>query len=244
MAASVITVPAFASMRDGVQHFFGTRGHAETVSFDVGVPVPAGGSRGRGWLLSVKQVHGTDALVLDRPLTEGDRFDGGWDALVTDQPGVTVAVRTADCVPVLVYDRHRRAAAAIHAGWRGAVAGIVPRTIGLLISQFKSAEGDLRVSIGPSAGACCYEVDETVLAPLRSGWSDWPAVVQDDRGAKARLNLKELVRRQLTQIGIRPEHVTTVNLCTICHSDLFYSYRREGRVNGTMLSGITLAAHR
>jgi purine-nucleoside/S-methyl-5'-thioadenosine phosphorylase / adenosine deaminase len=244
MGASVITVPAFASMREGVQHFFGTRGHAETVALDVGVPAQAGGSRGRGWLLSVKQVHGTDALVLDRPLTEGDRFDGGWDALVTDQPGVTVAVRTADCVPVLVYDRHRRAVAAIHAGWRGAVAGIVPRTIDLLISRFKSAEGDLRVSIGPSAGACCYEVDETVLSPLRSGWSDWHAVVRENRGTKARLDLKELVRRQLANIGIRPEHVTTVNLCTICHGDLFYSYRREGRVNGTMLSGITLAAHR
>ncbi len=244
MGASVITVPAFASPRDGVRHFFGTRGHAETVALDVGIPAYAGGSRSRGWMLSVKQVHGTDALVLDRPLTERDRFDGGWDALVTDQPGVTVAVRTADCVPVLVYDRHRRAVAAIHAGWRGAVAGIVPRTIELMVSRFNVAEHDVRVSIGPSAGPCCYEVDEAVLAPLRSGRSDWQALLRDDRGTKARLDLKELVRRQLTNIGLRSEQVTAVNLCTICHGDLFYSYRREGRVNGTMLSGIALAPRR
>ena len=97
MGASVITVPAFTSSRDGVTHFFGTRSHAETVTLDVGIPARTPEARSRGWLLSVKQVHGTDALVVDRPLTEEDRFEGGWDALVTDQPGVTVAVRTADC---------------------------------------------------------------------------------------------------------------------------------------------------
>ncbi|WP_455389205.1 peptidoglycan editing factor PgeF [Petrachloros mirabilis] len=244
MGASVITVPAFASARDGVQHFFGTRGHAEAVTVDVGVPARAGGPRGRGWLLSVKQVHGTDALVVDRPLVDQDRFHGGWDALVTDQPGVTVAVRTADCVPVLVYDRRRKVVAAIHAGWRGTLAGIVPRTFELMGARFKTVASDLRVSIGPSAGSCCYEVDETVLAPLRSGSPDWRAVVRDVPGTKARLDLRELVRRQLVQLGIRPEHVTTVNLCTICHTDLFYSYRREGRVNGTMLSGIALTSLR
>lgn len=244
MDGSVITVPAFASARDGVRHFFGTRGHADTVACDVGVPAQSGDSRGRLWMLSVKQVHGTDALLVDRPVTGSDRFEGGWDALVTDQPGVTVAVRTADCVPVLVYDRRRRAVAAIHAGWRGAVAGIVPKTIQLMVSRFAIDATDLRVSIGPSAGPCCYEVDEAVLAPLRSGRSDWPSLLHDDRGTKARLDLKALVRRQTAQIGIRPEHITSVNLCTICHSDLFYSYRREGRVNGTMLSGITLVPRR
>jgi YfiH family protein len=244
MAGSVITVTAFASARDGVGHFFGTRSHAETAACDVGVPVPAGDSHGCTWMLSVKQVHGTDALVLDRPVTGSDRFEGGWDALVTDQPGVTVAVRTADCVPVLVYDRGRRAVAAIHAGWRGALAGIVPKTIHLMLSRFAIAETDLRVSIGPSAGPCCYEVDDAVLTPLRSSWSDWPSLLRDDRGTKARLDLKALVRRQTAQIGIRPEHMTSVNLCTICHGDLFYSYRREGRVNGTMLSGITLVPRR
>ena len=244
MGASVITVPAFASPRDGVRHFFGTRDHAQSMAIDVGVPARTGSSRGQGWVLSVKQVHGTDALVLDRPLSDLDRFDGGWDALVTDQPDVTVAVRTADCVPVLVYDRRRRAVAAIHAGWRGALAGIVPITIELMRSRFNVAERELRVSIGPSAGPCCYEVDEAVLDPIRREWANWRSLVRDDRGSKAKLDLRELVRRQVAQVGFRPEQVTTVNLCTICHDDLFYSYRREGRVNGTMLSGITLSSRR
>ncbi|WP_455242182.1 peptidoglycan editing factor PgeF [Petrachloros mirabilis] len=244
MTAGVITVPAFASVREGVRHFFGTRAHAEKINFDVGVPARSGGSGGSGWFLSVKQVHGTGALIVDRALNESDRFVEGWDALVTDQPGVTVAVRTADCVPVLVCDRRRRAVAAIHAGWRGALAGIVPRTIELMRSRFKVMEADLRISIGPSAGPCCYEVDETVLAPLRNLVPEWKSLVQEDRGTKAKLDLKALVRRQIQDCGLRQEQVSSVNLCTICHEDLFYSYRREGRVNGTMVSGIALTVHR
>jgi YfiH family protein len=235
MSAAVITVPVFASARDGIRHFFGTRRHADSLEFDVGVPSRQSGVEGRGWFLSVKQVHGTDALVVDRPLTESDQFSGGWDALVTDQPGVTVAVRTADCVPVLVHDPRRRVV--------GAVAGIVSKTFMLMEKRFKSTWSDLRVSIGPSAGPCCYEIDDPVLKQLRMGLPAWELVVFDYTGHKARLDLKALIRRQVEDAGVSPTSVSSVNLCTICHNQLFYSYRREGRVNGTMVSGITLLSH-
>jgi YfiH family protein len=243
MAASLITVPAFASAKDGVRHFFGTREHL-SMPYETGVPARISGARAHAWLLSVKQVHGTDALVVDGPVTGDDRFNGGWDALITDQPGVTVAVRTADCVPVLVYDRRRNAVAAIHAGWRGALAGIVPKTIQRLAARFSIEPIDLRVSIGPSAGPCCYEIDETVLGPLRSGRQDWPALLRGDQGSKARLDLKALVRRQAAESGVPGTQITVVNVCTICHPALFFSYRREGRVNGTMLNGIALVPRR
>jgi len=244
MSAAVITIPAFASARDGVRHFFGTRSHADSLAFDVGVPARQSGAQGHGWLLTVKQVHGTDALVVDRPLTESDRFPDGWDALVTDQPGVMVAVRTADCVPVLVHDPRRRVVTAIHAGWRGVVAGIVSKTLTLMATRFGSTRSDLRVSIGPSAGPCCYEVDDPVLDQLRMGLPDWESVVRDYQGHKARLDLKALIRRQVEGEGVPVPSVSSVNLCTICHDQLFYSYRRDGRVNGTMVSGITLLSHR
>ena len=243
MKASIITVPAFGSRHDGVRHFFGTRHHAP-VAYETGVPASSVGASKGAWLLSVKQVHGTEALIVDRPLSRADRFEGGWDALVTNQPGVTVVVRTADCVPVLVYDRRRKAVAAIHAGWRGALAGIVPKTIQAMVARFAIQVGDVRISIGPSAGPCCYEVDEAVLEPLRRARQDWPALLHDDRGANARLDLKTLVRRQSAEAGIPLEHISVVNVCTICHPALFYSYRREGRVNGTMLSGIELMSRR
>ncbi len=242
MSAAVITVPAFASARDGVRHFFGTRRHADLLALAVGVPAHQSGAHGRGWLLSVKQVHGTDALVVDRPLTDSDQFPGGWDALVTDQPGVTVAVRTADCVPVLVHDPRRRVVAAIHAGWRGAVAGIVPKTIALMAARFGSTSSDLRISIGPSAGPCCYEVDEPVLEQLRAGLPEWESVLRHYQGHQARLDLKALIRRQVEEEGVSAPSVSSVNLCTICHGELFYSYRRDGAVKGTMVSGITLVS--
>jgi hypothetical protein len=192
-------------------------------------------------MLSVKQVHGTDALVVDRALTSADRFSSGWDALVTDQRGIMVAVRTADCVPVLLYDPKRKIVAAVHAGWRGAVAGIVGKTITVMEARFGTVPEHVQVSIGPSAGVCCYEVDQTVLDKLPEACPDFQKVVRGQRGGKAHLDLKLLIREQARNAGVRQDAITSVNLCTICHEDLFFSYRRDGTVFGTMVSAIGLA---
>jgi YfiH family protein len=165
-------------------------------------------------------------------------FEGGWDALVTDQPGVMVTVRTADCVPVLLYDPERRVVAAIHAGWRGAVAGIVPKTVALMVSRFGATADRLQMAIGPSAGPCCYEVDEPVLARLREVFPEWQSVVKPVSSQKAHLDLRAFVRRQALVDGLAPERVATVDACTICQPERFYSYRRDGVVKATMVSGI------
>lgn len=244
-SASVITVPAFADAGSRVSHFFGTRRHAMSLAIEVGIPQKGtAGAASSSWMLSVKQVHGTEALVVDRALASTDRFVGGWDALVTDQPGVMVAVRTADCVPILMHDPKRRVVAAVHAGWRGAVAGIVPKTLALLKSRFGSCLEHVRISIGPSAGVCCYEVDEPVLDRLRQGFPDWNKVVRTRGDGKAHLDLKALVKEQARAFGVVPKFITTVNLCTMCHEALFFSYRRERKVNGTMVSAIGLPMRR
>jgi copper oxidase (laccase) domain-containing protein len=87
-------------------------------------------------------------------------------------------------------------------------------------------------------------VDDPVLNELRVGLPDWQSVVRDYQGHKARLDLKALIRRQVEEEGVSGSSVSSVNLCTICHEELFYSYRREGRVEGTMVSGITLVSSR
>jgi polyphenol oxidase len=243
--ASVITVPAFAGTNSQVHHFFGTRQH--TVEHDLGIGIPLQGIQGAApsaWTLSVKQVHGTEALVVDRALSSEDRFMGGWDALVTNQPGVMVAVRTADCVPILMHDRAQGVVAAIHAGWRGAVGGIVPKTLALLEARFGSNPQQVRLSIGPSAGVCCYEVDEPVLERLRQEAPSWERVVRLGSRGRGKLDLKGLIKEQALAYGATPQAITTVNLCTICHGDLFFSYRREGKVNGTMISAISLPPKR
>ena len=244
-SASVITVPAFADAGTRVRHFFGTRRHAMGLGLEAGIPQRGiAGTASSSWTLSVKQVHGTEALVVDRVLAQTDRFAGGWDALVTDQPGIMVAVRTADCVPILMYDPQRRVVAAVHAGWRGAVAGIVPKTLALLESRFGSRLEQIRISIGPSAGVCCYEVDEPVLDRLCQGFPGWKKVVRTKEKGKAHLDLKALVKEQAQVFGASLKAITTVNVCTICHEDLFFSYRREGKVNGTMVSAIGLPMRR
>ncbi len=241
----VITVPAFSDATNQIRHFFGTRQHAMGLDLELGIPRRGAAAAGAtSWTLTVKQVHGTDALVVDRALTPTDRFAGGWDALVTDQPGIMVAVRTADCVPILMHDPKHRVVAAIHAGWRGAVAGIVPKTLTLLRSRFGSRPDQVQISIGPSAGACCYEVDEPVLDSLSKGFASWGKVVRSKKDGRAHLDLKALIREQVQEHGATPQRVTTVNLCTICHDDLFFSYRREGKVNGTMVSAIGLPSKR
>jgi YfiH family protein len=192
-------------------------------------------------MVSVKQVHGADALVLDRPVGAGEEFAGGWDALITNQPEVLLTVRTADCVPVLVHDPVRKVVAAIHAGWRGAVAGIVPRTLSMMRRRFGSEPRSVLVGIGPSVGPCCYEVDEPVLARLRESFADWRMVVREAGPGKALLDLRALVQRQAQAHGVAEESIKAVNVCTVCHPAIFYSYRREGTAKRTMVSGIMLA---
>ena len=221
-------IPGFGETKDGVRHFFGTR-HGHEVA-----------ALGGGAIVSVRQVHGTDVLILDRPVQPRDTFPGGWDALVTNQTGVVVTVRTADCVPVLVHDPLQRLVAAIHAGWRGAVAGILPKTLATLRQRFGSSTASFRIGIGPSAGACCYEVDEPVLAPLRTNFPEWRRVTRETGTGKAWLDLRGLIRAQAEAEGVPSKQVYTVALCTICNPDLFYSYRREGTASTAMMSGIML----
>jgi YfiH family protein len=229
MSTGFITVPAFAKAGNGVRHFFGTRrqsGGADHPDAKV--------------VVSVKQVHGTDVLVLDRPVARGEAFAGGWDALVTNQPEVLMTVRTADCVPVLVHDPVHGVVAAIHAGWRGAVEGIIPRTLSTMTQRFGSEPRWIRVGIGPSVGPCCYEVDEPVLERLRQRFPDWRTVVRDTGRGRAILDLRSLVRRQAEATGVPQQAIGTVNVCTACHPHLFYSYRRDGTAKDTMVSGIML----
>ncbi len=227
-ATSPITIPDFGSSCDGMRHFFGTRHGYETAS------------HGEMAVVSLRQVHGTDVVVLDRPVQPQPVYAGEGDALVTDQRGVLLTIRTADCVPVLVHDPGRRIIAAIHAGWRGAVAEIVPKTLDILRGRFGAALSSLRIGIGPSAGPCCYEVDEPVLGPLRKVFPDWRRLVRQTNGNKAMLDLRGLVRAQAEACGVPSSQVHAVSLCTICNPALFHSYRREGVVNATMVSGIVL----
>lgn len=228
---SIITVPLFAKGTVGVCHYFGTK---------IAPGPPATGPGGPAVrVVTVRQVHGTEVLAIDRRIAS---ISGGHDAIVTNQPGMLVAVETADCVPILLLDPSRGVYAAVHAGWRGTLGSIVEKTVAVMQHRFGCHLRSIRAAVGPSIGVCCYEVNGTVLAPLKRGFPYWTDVVENVKGTKAHLDLRGFNRRQLEEAGISPDRIETVNLCTACHPDLFHSYRRDGARTGRMMSGIGLTA--
>ena len=188
----------------GFEHTFGTRE----------------GPLSQDGMATVRQVH--SAICLE-PVRAGLAGEG--DALITRQPGLAVSVRTADCLPILLADPVRRAAAAVHAGWRGTAAGIVGETIGRMRRDFGTDPADLWAAIGPGIGACCYEVGDDVAR--RFG-----------REGNVRLDLAGINRAQLMQSGVAAERIERMELCTRCDAARFHSYRRDGERAGRMISYI------
>ena len=155
------------------------------------------------------------------------------DALVTKQSGVVLAVLTADCVPVLLYDPIRKVVAAVHAGWRGTESGIVQKTIEVMQKKFDSDPADILAGVAPAIGKCCYEVGEDVA----SHFGDYPDAVER-HGGKYMLDLPEINRLQMLSAGIHEAHIEMSGICTACESEHFFSYRKEQGCSGRFMSMI------
>jgi YfiH family protein len=183
--------------------------------------------RERVW---VHQVHGGEVaqVCCDGAFTSG----AAADAIVGDDPQRLLAVRVADCVPVLVATDDGRRVAAIHAGWRGVVAGIVSRAIANL-----PAPAALVAAIGPCIGKTAFEVGPEVLDAF-NGEFEREAPLERDPSGKGRVDLREAVRLQLIRAGLSPERIDTTDRCTHRDADEFYSHRRERGVTGRMAAVI------
>jgi YfiH family protein len=179
-------------------------------------------------IATLKQVHSDRAVVADRA---GELGEG--DALISNRPGLTLAIRTADCLPILVADPKNRAVAAIHAGWRGAVEDIAGKTVAALAYKFGSRPEDLVVAIGPGIGVCCFEVGGEVASRFGSFFPE-----RNDLGGRTKLDLDETIRRQLGRIGVTVGQTVSARLCTCCQPDTFHSYRRDRELAGRMVTSI------
>lgn len=189
-------------------------------------------------LMRVKQVHGKVVRILKRgavPENAADERPDG-DAVVSNQPGLALAVMVADCVPILIVDPVAGAAAAIHAGWRGTSAQIAHAAIDAMITEFGTSTSDLRAAIGPSAGPDDYEVGESLVeAFLDAGH----ARADVDRwfirtAPKPHLDLWTANRDQLMRSGIDPGRIHVCGLSTVSHHETFDSYRVSGERAGRM----------
>lgn len=221
---------------------------AEAVTGHAGTPI-----------LGLSQIH--SAIVeIAGPEAQGKICKG--DGLMTAQPGVLLAVQTADCVPVLVADRKRRAVAAFHAGWRGTVKRIVENGVGRMRMEFGCEPEDLVAAIGPAIGACCYSVGEEVISEFDSQFAYAAELFHEVYGGEAlettypatflsqsapghassavrtHVNLIEANRRQLLDAGLKAEAIQAVGGCTSCQQELFFSHRASRGHAGRMMSVI------
>jgi YfiH family protein len=181
----------------------------------------------------VRQVHGDTILDVALP---APKIAGEGDALATDQRGVLLGIRTADCVPVLIVDPKRRVCAAVHAGWRGTLAGIAGKTVAHLRARYGCEPRDLHAALGPAIGRCCYEVGAEVIEAFRSAMGKRLDPFFDRRGEKGCLDLRGLNRLQLGDAGVSPDRTLAIGPCTACAVDRFYSYRKGGQTEGRQLS--------
>lgn len=183
------------------------------------------------------QIHSADVRVVEnaeaaqpKPDVLGD--DQYCDALVSNTPNILLAVKTADCVPILIGDPKTGAFAAVHAGWRGTSALIVQRAIDELKNKYATEGGDLRAAIGPAANVCCYEVGAEVIGQFKERFRETESLFVATREGHARIDLQKFNRNQLVSAGVLPERIHIAPFCTMDRTDLFFSYRREKVLHG------------
>jgi YfiH family protein len=212
-------------------------------------------------LVSLKQFH-SDVVC---GFSSAPKEPSSGDAAISNAPDLLLGIQTADCVPVLLLDPKKRAVAAVHAGWRGTLQRIVEKTIGRMKMEFKSNPGDLLAAIGPAIGGCCYEVGTEVAAAFHSQFTNAPDWFDELRTGdepnplqwlnqfppghqpppkNVRLDLRKANRAQLLLAGLNSQNIFVSKLCTACRPDLLFSYRKQGRESGRMMSVIGIRAEK
>ncbi len=206
-------------------------------------------------LVTLRQIHSDLIHYVDHPPEHPPAADG----LITDTPELLLAVQAADCLPVIVVDRKRRAVGVFHAGWRGTVQRIVEKGVGEMRKHFASDPRNLAAAIGPGVQGCCYQVGEEVRTQFESrfayGASLFREVKQSDPvrekypllfltarapghselPVKLFLDLVEANRRQLLDAGVPMTSITASAPCTVCHPELLFSFRADKGVTGRQM---------
>lgn len=196
-------------------------------------------------LIRVRQVHGASVRVLKDGETGAADVATlpDADAIVSNAKGYVLSVQVADCVPILMANAQAGVAAAVHAGWRGTCARVARAAVDALTREWGVDPADLTVVIGPSIGACCYEVGPPVLEAFRAAGADDDELrrwfTHADGGA-LRLDLWAANRDQLLNAGVKEERLFICGLCTQTHRDVFESYRADGAGAGRMAALIAV----
>ena len=226
-----------APLEGAAAHFFTTRQLELSSSGLKAISAAIGAPRG---IVMAHQLHGREVIIVkrDTPRLRAERLMG--DVIVSNDPEVAVAVRAADCVPLLVADSQTGSVGAIHAGWRGLAAGAIGAALEAMAREFGSRAEHLRVAMGPHIGVCCYEVGPDLVSAFLAAGHSRPLVDRwfETRAERLYLNLTDAARSQLEAAGIPGAQIHVAGLCTAMHLDVLTSYRAErekaGRIAGVI----------
>ena len=185
-------------------------------------------------LVATRHVHGTNVWRFGEPLADDAEFDG----LVCNEVGPVLGAFAADCIPILFAEPTARVVGAAHAGWRGTVGGVAANVIDRM-RELGAAPERVRVALGPSIGACCFEVGPEVVDEFTAAFGEVPGMIVDGPN-KQHIDLRVASRALLEKAGVRPEHIDDRPPCTRCEGDRFFSYRRDGREGGVHMAFIGL----
>ncbi|MEK7748164.1 MAG: polyphenol oxidase family protein, partial [Nitrospirota bacterium] len=161
------------------------------------------------------------------------------DSLMTNRSGLLLTIFTADCLPVIMIDPDHRAAAIIHAGWRGSLLKIAAKTVSAMTKKYGTNPASLFVGMGHRIGPCCFEVGRDVWEPIEKEEA-YEGVVTRKANDKGYVDLYRLNRIQLIATGILPEKMAALEVCTACHPEQFHSYRRDHIRGQNMVSGVLI----
>ncbi|WP_321330708.1 peptidoglycan editing factor PgeF [uncultured Bacteroides sp.] len=192
------------------------------------------------------QIHGTEVRIINTDFLAADavhRSDllNGVDAVVTQERGCCVCVSTADCIPILLYDRRNEVVAAVHAGWRGTVKGIVAHTLRVMKDTFGTVGAEVLACLGPGISLASFEVGEEVYESFRSEGYCMESISRwNEETSKYHIDLSEANRIQIQAFGVPREQIQIAGICTYIQHKEFFSARRLGIKSGRILSGIML----
>jgi YfiH family protein len=192
-------------------------------------------------LVTPRQVHGSDILVISEENEDFSHFlsvEG--DAVITNQPKVLIGVCVADCVPILLCDPLKKVVAVVHAGWKGTAAGLVAKTVAGMVSEFGCNPAALHAAIGPCIQKCCYEVDEPVKKAFLQGGIIWDECAETKPDGTWLLDLGVANQQLLVKAGLAADSIQVSGQCVCCHSEQFFSYRRDKEEAGRQMGFIML----
>lgn len=217
--------------------------------YDLGAGVEAFSTRRESALpypvVTGHQVHGTGIAVIDSQETTREELEG-YDAFVTDKPGIAIGVRTADCVPVLLFDGKKKAIAAIHAGWKGTVQRITQKTVVFLQQKYGTDPADIKAVIGPSISPDSFQVGEEVVRffkeqgfPLDRIWFFNEGVGDSPMFHGHHIDLWKANAWLLEQSGVDISHILFAGIDTYTDPS-FFSARREGVACGRIINAVKM----